>query len=260
MDFPYDRYESIVQQFTVYYPPGEETLARWIMPTLEKACEQLSQLLGHFDTDMEVLIVSSADWHLAPHDDADELVAPHPYWTEVTSPPTLVVPTEIDSIFGEMTAPKFAFILYHELALAATELDARPWPTDYPLWADEWPLKFAALWLSYTLDQQDGLVNQDLADRYEDLFEPEADGKTPMTIRGFDWYEDTSQEDYLKFQVLLEQFAADLLSCYPSTILPRFFKAFRKEQGALLSDDVTAMLAKVLGPGGNIWLEDLVYF
>jgi hypothetical protein len=260
MDFPYDRYETITQDFTVYYPPGEEKLARWVIPTIEKANEHLRQLLGPFETDMDVLIVAPDDWHLAPHDDAEELIAPHPYWTETTSPPTLVVPTEIDSIFGEMTAPKFAFILYHELALAATELDSRPWPDSYPLWADEWPLKFAALWLSYTIDQQDGLVNQDLADKHEDLFEAEEDGKTPTTVRSFDWFEDTTPEEYLKYQILLEQFAADLLACYPPTILPRFFQLFRTKRKALLSEEVTEMLAQVLGPGGGLWLEDLVYF
>jgi hypothetical protein len=260
MDFPYGRYKTLVQQFKLYYPPEEEDLARWIIPTLEKAIEALEGLLGKFETTMEVLIVPPADWSLAPHDDAEQLQSPHPYWTAVTSPPTLVVPTQIDTIFGSMTATKFAFILYHELALAFAELDPRPWPEDYPLWADEWPLKFAALWLSHTLDHQDGLVNQDIAKRFEDLFEPEEDGKTPVTIRGFDWYEDTEQEDYLQFQILLEQFAADLLACYPPTILPRFLELYRTKKDKLLSDEVTSMLSQVLGPGGNLWLEDLVYF
>ncbi len=260
MDFPYDHYQLINQQLRIYYPPDEETLVRWIIPTLEKAIEQLSLLLKRPKITLEVLIVPPADWHLAPHDDDDQLKAPHPYWTDVTTPPTLVVPTDIDTIFGEMTASKFAFILYHELALAFTEADPRPWPENYPLWADEWTLKFAALWLSYTLDQQEGLVNQDLAKLHEDIFEPETDGKTAVTIRGFDWYEDTTQEDYLNYQILLEQFAADLLSCYPPTILPAFLNLYRVEKENLLSDEVTEMLAEVLGPGGSIWLEDLVYF
>jgi hypothetical protein len=260
MDFPYDRYKTTGQHLTIYYPSGEEILAEWVTVTLEKASKQLGSLLGLPDLEMEVLIIPSEDWLLAPHDDADELITPHPYWTDATSPPSLVIPSEIDTIFGEMTPAKFAFILYHELALAYTEQDPRQWPEEYPLWADEWPLKFAALWLSQTLDKQRGIVNNDLYEENQDIFEPEADGKTPVTVRGFDWYEDTAPEEYLKYQLLLEQFAADLLAGYPASILPRFFDLYRRARPRLLSDEVTAMLAQVLGPGGNAWLEDLVYF
>src|SRR5256885_17222859 len=80
------------------------------------------------------------------------------------------------------------------------------------LWADEWQLKFAALWLSQQIDGQKGVVNKDLREKYAEIFEPEEDGKTPVTIRGFDWYDDTTPEDYLCYELLLEQLAADLLA------------------------------------------------
>ena len=63
---------------------------------------------------------------------------------------------------------------------------------------------------------------KDFHEHYAEIFEPELDGKTPVTIRGFDWYEDTSDEDYLIFNLLLEQFAADLQLKYNPEILPRF--------------------------------------
>jgi hypothetical protein len=163
-------------------------------------------------------------------------------------------------IFGEVTSEKFAFMLYHELVVAFLEDDPRPWPENSPLWADEWQFKFTALWLSHTLDGVQGVVNKDVREHYADVFEPELDGKTPVTIRGFDWYEDTSSEDFLAYELLLEQFAADLLARYDIAALPRFLAGYRVEREEFLSDEVTALLAGALGEGADEWLEGLDYF
>ncbi len=259
MQFPYDRYETLATPLTVYYPGSEAELAAWIVQTVDKAGKHLSQLLGIPMPALTLLLVDMADWALVPYSEEEEISTPHPYWTEATTPPTLVVPTEVDALFGEVTPQKFAFMLYHELALAFLESDPRPWPADNPLWADEWQFKFAALWLAQSLDGLQGVVNTDVLPQFPDLLEPEPDGKTPVTIRGFDWYEDTTSEDYLRYDMLLEQFAADLLAHYDATILPRFLSLYRVDRD-LLSDDVTEMLGTVLGPGGTEWLEALVYF
>lgn len=260
MIFPYEHYEKLTEPLTVYYPTGEESRARWVLSTVEKAGNLLTELLAQPLPEVHILLVTDAEWQLAPRDDEDEADALQPYWTAVTTPPSLVVPTTLDNIWGEPTQEKFAFMLYHEIALAFLEDDPRSWPDDYPLWADEWQLKFAALWLSQRLDAVQGVVNKDLHEQFVEIFEPEPDGKTPVTVRGFDWYEDTTQEDYLEYELLLEQFAADLLTNYQPEILPRFLALYRVERERLLSDDVTIMLASVLGPDGTEWLENLVYF
>jgi hypothetical protein len=260
MRFPYERYETITEVLKTYYPTGEEVRARWIVQTLANAGKLLGQLLNLPMPEVEVLLVATSDWQLAPRDELEENSDLLPYWANVSSPGVLVVPVEIASVFGEPTQEKLAFMLYQALALAFLENDPRPWPEDYPLWADEWQLKFAALWLAYRLDNVQGIVNKDLHEEYVDIFEPEADGKTPVTVRGFDWFEDTPSEDYLSYELLLEQFAADLLDKYEPDMLPRFLEVYRKERAVLLSDDVTNMLASVLGPGGEEWLENLVYF
>ena len=90
--------------------------------------------------------------------------------------------------------------------------------------------------------------------------EPEEDGKTPVTIRGFDWYDDTTPEDYLSYELLLEQLAADLLAHSGPEVLPRFLALYRKDYNVLLSEDVTEMLGSAIGPGGTEWLDELVYF
>ena len=258
--FPYDRYEKLAEAFTVYYPAGEEVLARWVFQTVENACSALSQLLKVATPDFEVLLVATEDWPLVPHSEAEEVDTPHPYLTDITSPSSLIVPIEADPIFGDMVQEKFAFMLYHELSLAFLEEDPRPWPDDNPLWADEWQFKFAALWLSRSLNGVQGVVNKDIHEHYADIFEPEPDGKTPVTIRGFDWFEDTSAEDYLAYELLLEQFASDLLDHSSIDVLPRFLILYRKERTVLLSDQVTDMLVDALGPMSRTWLEDLVYF
>jgi hypothetical protein len=271
MSFPYDDYQKLAEPLTVYYPSGErvdnaqlavqqEEYVHWVVRTINKASEQLTKLFERPMPDMEVLVVKPEDWSLVPRGDLEEEHAPRPYWTDETSPPTLVVPTEIDPTFGTITREKIAFMLYHELALAFLEADPRPWPSESPLWADEWQFQFLAVWLSYSLNGLQGTVNQDLHDQYADIFEPEPDGKTPVTIRGFDWYEDTSAEDYLCYELLLERFAIDLLAQYDVNILLRFLTNYRVEREVLLSDDVTNLLAASLGPGGEEWLEALVYF
>jgi hypothetical protein len=260
MHFPYEEYETLAEPLTVYYPTGEEKLARQVFQSVEKASKVLAHLLDRPVPEVEIVLVNEDDWENAPRSDADDVSIVQPYWTEATQPPSIVVPLEVDSILGEVTPEKFAYLLYHELVLAFLEDDPRPWPEQYPLWADEWQLKFAALWLSQTLDGVDGIVSKDLRVRYPDVLEPEADGKTPITVRGFDWYEDTDPEDYLQFELLLEQFADDLLTNFGPGVLPRFLALYRTEHDMLLSDDVTVMLAQAVGPGGQEWLESLVYF
>jgi len=264
--FPYERYETLAEPITVYYPTGQESLAHWAFQTIDKAGNMLATLLALPTPEMEILLVASTDWHLAPHNEPEELGNPHPYWTDATSatsatsPPCIVIPLELDPIFGQPAQEKFAFILYHELALAFLESDPRPYPEEYPLWADEWQLKFAALWLSQQINAQKGVVNKDLHEKYAEIFEPEEDGKTPVTIRGFDWYEDTTPEDYLCYELLLEQFAADLLAHNGPEVLPRFLALYRKDYNVLLSEDVTEMLGSAIGPNGTRWLDELTYF
>ncbi len=260
MVFPYEHYEQLAEPLTVFYSTGEENRARWVLATLENASKLLTRLLARPIPEMNILLATNDDWHLAPRDEEEEVSASQPYWTAATTPPTLVIPSTLDTIWGEETQEKFAFILYHEVTLAFLEDDPRPWPDDYPLWADEWQLKFAALWLSHQLDGVQGVVNKDLHEQLAEIFEPEPDGKTPVTVRGFDWYEDTTLEDYLEYELLLEQFAADLLANYQPEILPRFLALYRVESEKLLSDDVTTMFASVLGPNETDWLENLVYF
>jgi len=258
--FPYERYQTLNEPFTLYYPADEETLARWIAQTLDKACQQLATFLHIEVPEFEILLVQMDDWSLVPHSGSEEIDAPHPYMTDVTDPPTLVIPVELDPILGEATPEKFAFMLYHELAVTFLEEDPRPWPENSPLWADEWQFNLLALWLLHSLDGVQGMANTDMREQFDDAFEPELDGKTPVTIRGFDWFEDTTAEDYLVFALLLEQFAADLLASYDIAALSTFLSLYRVEREEFLSDEVTALLGQSLGSGADEWLESLVYF
>jgi hypothetical protein len=260
MPFVYEKYERVAGPFSAYYPEGRDSLVHVIMRTVDEASRRLQQLLGQPGPKMQVILVAPADWQMMPHDDPEEPGNAIPYWTNMTYPPSLVVPSQLDPIVGLPTQEKLMYLVYTVLAQAFLENDPRPWPGESPLWADEWQIQCAALWLMQQVHGQSGIVMQDLHEQYVEIFEPESDGKTPVTIRGFDWYEDTSEEDYLIFNLLLEQFAADLLPKYGPEILPRFLDLYRNDESVLLSDDVTAMLAGILVPGGAVWLENLVYF
>jgi hypothetical protein len=258
--FPYDQYEKKSGSFPVFYPRQEEELADWALQTLEQARKKLEETFAQPLPAFTVLVVDMAHWHLVPHSEEEEVETPHPYLTDSTDPPSLVIPTEIDVIFGTATSEKLAYMLYHELVVALLQSDPRPWPEDSPLWADEWQFQFAALWLAHTLNGVQGIINKDLYQENEEIFEIEPDGKTPVTIRGFDWYEDTTAEDYLAYELLLEQFAVDLLTRDTIHLLIRFLVLYRKEHATLLSDDITTMLAQSLGAGSEEWLENLPYF
>jgi len=260
MAFPYEKYEIVAKPFSIYYSENQESLVQLIIQSVDQASQWLMQMLGRPAPKMQIILVAPDDWHVTPRDDPDEAANALPYWTTVTHPPSLVIPSQLDPIIGQPTEEKLVYLIYTVLAQAFLENDSRPWPEESPLWADEWQMQFAALWLMQQINGQSGMVMKDLHDHYAEIFEPELDGKTPVTIRGFDWYEDTSVEDYLVFNLLLEQFAFDLLQKYNPEILPRFLEMYRNDYSVLLSDDITAMLAGILGQGGAEWLENLVYF
>lgn len=260
MPFPYEQYETLTESLAVYYPKDQDSQARWIIQSIYQAGQLLAQLLGRPMPEMQVLLVAPTEWAVTPHDDPDEPNNALPYWTNSTRPPSIVVPAQLDTIVGTPTQEKLVYLLYLALTQAFLENDPRPWPGESPLWADEWQLQFAALWMMQKIYRQSGVVMKDLHLQYAEIFEPEPDGKTPVTVRGFDWYEDTSPEEYLIFILLLERFAADLLANYGPEILPRFLDLYRNDFSVLLSDDVTDMLASVLGSGGAEWLEERVYF
>ena len=71
--FPYEHYQTLAESQTVYYPAGQEPLARWTFQTIDKASTLLSTLLALPTPGMEILLVAPADWHLAPHNEPEEL-------------------------------------------------------------------------------------------------------------------------------------------------------------------------------------------
>jgi hypothetical protein len=260
MPFPYEQYKTLAEPLTIFYPNGQDSLARWIFQSIEKAGKLLTRLLNRPMPEMEIILVAPTDWSVAPHDDPEEPNNALPYWTNATQPLSMFIPLQLDTIIGIPTQEKLVFLLYATLTQAFLENDPRPWPGESPLWADEWQLQFAALWLMQEIHEQSGIIMKDLHEQFTEIFDPELDGKTPVTVRGFDWYEDTTNEDYMVFNLLLERFAADLLTNNSPEILPRFLDLYRHEFSVLLSDDVTDMLASVLGANGAKWLEELVYF
>jgi hypothetical protein len=260
MPFPYEKYEIVAEPFSIYYSKNQDALVHLIIQFVDQASQRLMQMLGRPGPKMQIILVAPTDWHVTPRDDPEEPTNALPYWTSATHPPSLVIPSQLDPIIGLPTQEKLVYLVYTVLTQAFLENDPRPWPEESPLWADEWQMQFAALWLMQQINGHSGIVMKDLHERYAEIFEPELDGKTPVTIRGFDWYEDTSAEEYLIFNLLLDQFAADLQLKYSPEILPRFLDLYRNNYSVLLSDDVTDMLASLLGPGGAAWLENLVYF
>jgi hypothetical protein len=260
MPFPYEKYEMLAMPLSAYFPKGHDSQVRLIIQSIDEASRHLELLLGLPTPKLQLILVEPADWRLTPHDDPEEPDNALPYWTNATQPLSLCIPTQLDTLIGKPTWEKLIYLVYTVLTQVFLDHDPRPWPEESPLWADEWQMQFAANWLMQHLHRQSGIVMNDLHEQYAEIFEPELDGKTPVTVRGFDWYEDTPAEDYLIFNLLIERFAADLQMKFSPEILPRFLDLYRNNCSILLSDDVTHMLANILGPGGDEWLEGLVYF
>jgi hypothetical protein len=260
MPFPYEKYEMLAKPLSAYFPKGQDYLVHLIIQSIDEASRYLEQLLGRPIPKMQLILVEPSDWHLTPRDDPEEPDNALPYWTNATQPLSLFIPIQLDPIIGVPTWEKLIYLLYSVLTHVFLDDDPRPWPEESPLWADEWQMQFAGLSIMHHIQGQLGIVMKDLHVQYAEIFEPELDGKTPVTVRGFDWYEDTSEEDYLIFNLLIERFAADLLKNYYPEILPRFLDLYRNNCSILLSDDVTNMLANILGTGGTEWLEGLIYF
>src|SRR5260370_944716 len=147
----------LAEPLTFYYPTGQDSLARWIFQSINKAGKLLTQLLDRPLPEMKIILAAPTDWSFAPREDPEEPHDALPYWTNATQPPSIVVPSQLDPIIGMHTQEKLAFLLYAALTQA-------------------------------------------------------------------------------------------------------FLEHYRNDFSMLLSDDVTAMLASSLGPGGSEWLEDLVYF
>src|SRR5205823_11758066 len=66
MSFPYERYETLAEALTVYYPTGQDTLARWLFQSVDRASKLLAQLLDAPIPEMEILLVAPPDWDTAP--------------------------------------------------------------------------------------------------------------------------------------------------------------------------------------------------
>src|SRR6266436_1540620 len=98
MSFPYEQYETLAEPLTVYYPTGQEESARWIFQSIDKAGKLLAQLSGQPVPEMEIILVAPDDWDAAPGEDLGESgdLLSFPYWTDVTQPPALVVPSQLD--------------------------------------------------------------------------------------------------------------------------------------------------------------------
>src|SRR5512135_3345149 len=147
MLFPYEKYKRVAGPFTVYYSKSQESLVHVIIQTVDQASQKLEQLLGQSGPKMQVILVAPADWHMMPHDDPEEPGNALPYWTTVTHPPSLVIPSQLDPIVGLASQEKLIYLVYTVLVQAFLENDPRPWPGESSLWADEWQIQFAALWL-----------------------------------------------------------------------------------------------------------------
>src|SRR5579872_4364778 len=98
MSFPYEHYETLAEPMTVYYPTGQDTLARWVFQSVDKASKLLAQLLDTLAPEMEILLVAPGDWQNAPREEPEETTILLPYWTDSTEPSSLVVPTQLDPI------------------------------------------------------------------------------------------------------------------------------------------------------------------
>src|SRR2546426_799526 len=112
MPFPYEQYVTLAEPLTVYHPGDQESLAHWIMQSIDKASQLLKQLLGLPMPEIQVILVAPGDWSVTPHDDPEEPSNALPYWTNATRPPSIFIPSQLDSIIGTPTQEKLEYLSY----------------------------------------------------------------------------------------------------------------------------------------------------
>src|SRR5260370_41745223 len=95
--------------------------------------------------EMEIILVAPTDWDVTPREDPEEPNTELPYWTNATQPPSIVIPSQFETIIGTPSQEKQTFLFYAALTHAFLENDPHPWPSESPLCADECHYQFAAL-------------------------------------------------------------------------------------------------------------------
>src|SRR5260370_35664389 len=102
-----------------YYRTGQDSLARWIFQSINKAGKLLTQLLDRPLPEMKIILAVPTDWSYAPREDPEEPHDALPYWTNATQPPSIVLPSHLDPIIRIHTQEELVFLLYAELVYAS---------------------------------------------------------------------------------------------------------------------------------------------
>jgi hypothetical protein len=227
----------------VFHPPYLAELGGSVSRILERGAHHLSGLLGMEPPGVEALLVPEEDWRGTPRDGERPYPYGLPYFTRSTHPPTLVLPPELDPVFGPRTEVLFPLTVWHELAHAFL---LRREVVRTPPWLGELLPQAAAA----AVARKEGLP----LDGHLSL----VDRQRGFTVRTFGGR--ASAEDQMRFQNLLLVLGDAAVREFGAGFLRRLLRMLWDERDVVDEGRAEEMLAGALGSGGRTWLLERAEF
>ena len=235
---PIPGYSRLDGPVPLFHAPRLAEEAREMLGHLARGSEAMSGILGVEVPKLSASLVADEDWEEAPRENERPYPPELPYFTRSVSPPALVLPERLSSVFSPRTEILLPLTVWHELAHAFL-LDGEVVRT--PVWLGELVPQAA----SAAVARRVGLPLGEQLKR--------VDSDPGFTVRSFRG--PAGAEDQMEFQNLLLLFGVAALEGFGEGFLARVFRTLWDEEDVVGEARAEELLARSLGPGGREWLR-----
>jgi hypothetical protein len=198
----------------------------------------LGQILSVEPPGIIAYLVADEDWNRAPRDNTRPYPPGLPYFTRSVTPPALVLPEELSTVFRPRTAATLPLTVWHELAhafLLGREVVRTP----------AWFGEFVPQAASAAVARRVGLPLEEHLSRI--------DREPGFTVR--DFRGPAGAEEQMSFQNLLLLLGVAALEEFGEGFLQSIFHALWEEDQIVDGERAEELLGDALGQGGREWLE-----
>ena len=230
-------YEHLPGLVPVLHAPEieEQALEAWVH--LERGAAMLAEMLDVEPPELEAFLVTEEDWDKAPREGEHAYPPGLPYFTRSVSPPALVLPVALSSVFRPRTEVTYPLVVWHELTHAFL---LRGEVVRTPAWLGEFVPQAAAAAVArrtrLPLEEHLSMIDRDPGFTVRSSSGP-ADAETQMA-----------------FQNLLLVLGAGAVEEFGEEPLERLVRTLWRETEVVDEERAVELLAGALGPGGREWL------